>query len=247
MNRWIVTPFVLFALATACAAPDVVQTPSSTATANGDPSTAGTQPGTRVDPRKGGLDVGFGEWAIELEADVVRPGPITFVVRNGGTMTHGFEMEIEGQDSSGHGSGDGLKLEANAFGPGDIVRVHADLAPGVYKIECFIANHDDLGMETLLTVRKDAPLVRVQETAPDTVLVHGFAFAPTDLEVPLGTEVTWMNHDPTTHTVTADDGSFDSGPLDGGASFSTPLTEAGEFTYACQIHPTMTGTVTVVG
>jgi hypothetical protein len=68
MKRWIAAPFVLLGLATACAAPDVAQTPSTTSTANGDPASAGTQTSERVDPRTGGLEVGFGEWAIELEA-----------------------------------------------------------------------------------------------------------------------------------------------------------------------------------
>lgn len=62
-----------------------------------------------------------------------------------------------------------------------------------------------------------------------------------------GTEVTWTNHDPTTHTVSADAGEFDSGALDPGATFSATFTDSGQFTYMCQIHPTMKGKVTVVG
>jgi hypothetical protein len=42
----------------------------------------------RVDPRRGGLDVGFGEFAITLEAGEIRPGPVTFVIRNGGRLVH---------------------------------------------------------------------------------------------------------------------------------------------------------------
>jgi plastocyanin len=237
----------VFAVACASSSSEVIPAASGSTT----PPKESTSPsgGGLVDPREDGLEVGFGEWAIQLEAKAVRPGPITFVVHNGGTMTHGFEIQAQGadRDSSGPGSGDGLKLEANAFGPGDTVRVHASLAPGVYKIECFIANHDELGMETLLTVRKNAPLVRVHETAPNQVELDGFAFSPADLEVQVGAEVTWTNHAPTTHTVTADAGSFDSGALDPGATFSTTFAYPGEFTYMCQIHPTMKGKVTVVG
>lgn len=249
MTRRLLIALTISALAVACAAPGASVAP--TATGSGSSTSQGStssSKGNLVDPRNGGLEVGFGEWAIQLEANEVRPGPITFVVRNGGTMTHGFEIEAEGGDSSGHGSGDGLKLEANAFAPGDVVRVHANLAPGVYKIECFIANHDSLGMETFLTVRRNAPLVRVKDSPPDAVLLDGFAFTPPDLEVAVGTEVTWTNHDPATHTVTADGGAFDSGALDPGASFTTQFSDAGQFAYLCQIHPTsMKGTITVVG
>jgi plastocyanin len=99
----------------------------------------------------------------------------------------------------------------------------------------------------MLTVRKKAPLVCVHGTAPKEVELGGFAFSPPGLEVQAGTEVTWTNHDPTTHTVSADAGEFDSGALDPGATFSATFTDSGQFTYMCQIHPTMKGKVTVVG
>lgn len=55
--------------------------------------------------------MGLGEWALTLEADTIRPGRVTFVVANLGTIAHGFEIEAEGGDSSGDDSGDGLKAE----------------------------------------------------------------------------------------------------------------------------------------
>ena len=80
---------------------------------------------------------------------------MTFVVHNGGKLVHGFEMEIESGDSSGSGSGDeGFKIERPTFDPGETIRVRMTLAPGVYKVECFVANHDDLGMEALLEVSR---------------------------------------------------------------------------------------------
>ena len=106
--------------------------------------------------------------AITLEAGAIRPGPVTFVVRNGGTMIHGFEIEAEeadgDHDHSGSGHG-GLKFEGPAMSPGEVVRLPADLPPGTYTIECFVDGHDDLGMETTLVVRRDAPLVRAADPA----------------------------------------------------------------------------------
>jgi plastocyanin len=201
----------------------------------------------KVDPRDDGFEVGFGEFAVTLEARAIRPGPVTFVVRNGGKLVHGFEMELEGGDSSGSGSGDdGFKIERPTFDPGESIRVRMNLAPGVYKVECFVANHDDLGMEALLEVSPNAPLVRQAPAGGaggDAVAMAGFAFEPATLEVPAGTEVTWTNQDPAQHTVTADDGSFDSGPIDQGATFATTVN--GPVTYVCAIHPTMTGEIRV--
>ena len=203
-----------------------------------------------VDPRRGGLELGFGEFAITLEAGEIRPGPVTFVIRNGGRLVHGFEMEIEERgDGSGHGSGhDGLKIEGPAFGPGETIRIPTELAPGEYEIECFVAEHDDMGMRATLIVRRGAPLVRVDPGPVEgQIEIADFAFAPTPIEVSVGTTVTWRNLDPTAHTVSASDGSFDSGTLGSDARFETAFERAGTFDYFCQIHPTMRGSVRVRG
>ncbi len=230
--------------------PDVAQAASGTRSS--DAQTPGSVDGDgssrKVDPRRGGLEVGFGEFAITLEADEIRPGPVTFVIRNRGTLVHGFEIEREDDDGDHSGPGNGeLKLEGPEFGPNDVVRIHANLPPGVYELECFVADHDDRGMRATLIVRRDAPLIRQEPTSgdPDAVAIADFAFTPDLLEVEPGTEVTWTNEDPTAHTVTAGDGSFDSGPLEDGAWFSYRFDRPGTFPYACVIHPTMRGTVRV--
>ena len=82
-------------------------------------------------------------------------------------------------------------------------------------------------------------------TAGQSVTIQDFKFSPNTLTVPVGATVTWTNADSTQHTVTADDGSFDSGPLDPGATFNQTFSTAGTFTYHCNIHSNMTATVTV--
>jgi plastocyanin len=79
------------------------------------------------------------------------------------------------------------------------------------------------------------------------VSIVDFAFQPAGVEVAVGGTVTWTNTGQAPHTVTADDGSFDSGQLAPGASFSQTFNTAGTFTYHCSIHPQMTGTITVTG
>lgn len=77
------------------------------------------------------------------------------------------------------------------------------------------------------------------------VNIVDFAFDPAGVEVPVGATVTWTNGGGAPHTATADDGSFDSRRLQPGESFSQTFSAAGSFPYHCEIHPQMTGTVTV--
>jgi plastocyanin len=200
-----------------------------------------------VDPRARGLDVSLGEWAVTLEAEPLRPGRVTFAVQNRGTVAHGFEIEAEDEhgDNSGPGSSDGFKAETGLLQPAQRQRLTVSLAPGVYKFECIVDGHDDLGMEGLLTVRRGAPLVLEERSDAKAVSISGFAFAEPSLEVAAGTRVSWVNDDPTEHTVTSEDGSFDSGPIAPGEGFAVRFADTGEYPYVCAIHPDMRGTIVV--
>jgi plastocyanin len=85
----------------------------------------------------------------------------------------------------------------------------------------------------------------VGQAGSGAVRIADFAFAPDSSDVKVGDSVKWTNGDGTTHTVTADDGAFDSGNLAGGKSFSFTFDQAGTFAYHCKIHQSMTGTVVV--
>ncbi|MDF3043480.1 MAG: hypothetical protein K0Q71_6186 [Thermomicrobiales bacterium] len=78
-----------------------------------------------------------------------------------------------------------------------------------------------------------------------TVQVVDFAFEPGTLTVPAGATVTWTNAGRRPHTVTADDGSFDSGRLDPGEQFSQTFDQPGTFAYHCGFHPEMQGEIVV--
>ncbi len=82
-------------------------------------------------------------------------------------------------------------------------------------------------------------------TSQNTISITGFAFAAKSLTVAVGTTVVWTNQDPMGHTVTADDGSFDSGTIASGATYSHAFAKAGVYTYHCAFHPSMLGTVIV--
>jgi plastocyanin len=71
-------------------------------------------------------------------------------------------------------------------------------------------------------------------------------FAPGAPDVLPGEAVTWTNISERTHTVTADDGSFDSGDLASGATFAVTAPAApGMYMYHCRIHAGMTGELDV--
>lgn len=72
------------------------------------------------------------------------------------------------------------------------------------------------------------------------------AFGANPLAVQQGTMVTWVNTDAMAHTVSSLQGTFDSGTLNPGQSFSFTFNTPGVFPYSCEIHPNMTGTVQVV-
>ena len=77
------------------------------------------------------------------------------------------------------------------------------------------------------------------------VTIQFQAFAPSQIDVLPGDTVDWSNVSERRHTVTAFDGSFDSGDLFGGDSFSHEFDEVGTFAYHCTVHLTMTGEVDV--
>lgn len=75
--------------------------------------------------------------------------------------------------------------------------------------------------------------------------MRGMAYTPARIEVAAGTTVEWTNEDPLEHTVTAADGSFDSGSIAPGGRWRRTFAEPGEYPFACTPHPFMKGTVVV--
>lgn len=82
------------------------------------------------------------------------------------------------------------------------------------------------------------------EAAQISILDFNFS---SPITIGTGATVTVTNNDGTDHTWTSDDGAFDSGVLASGASFEFTFEEAGEFSYHCEIHPSMISSVTVDG
>src|SRR5215218_5070255 len=83
-----------------------------------------------------------------------------------------------------------------------------------------------------------APLAGAAPRTAETnnVSIKDFAFDPKTISINVGDTITWTNDGPSPHTVTADDGSFDSGNLDKGATFSHTFDKAGTIAYYCKYH-----------
>jgi plastocyanin len=84
--------------------------------------------------------------------------------------------------------------------------------------------------------------------APSTgpMVSIGFdTFSPLVLDVLTGDTVNWPNDSARPHTVTADDGSFDSGRIVVRSSFAQRFGAPGAFPYHCTLHPSMTGEIDV--
>lgn len=96
------------------------------------------------------------------------------------------------------------------------------------------------------TETESEPAPSGEASKSEKVEIVEFTYQPDPVVVQVGGKVIWQNEDTAPHTATADDGSFDTGTIEKGKTGSETFKEAGTFTYFCEIHPTMHGTVEVV-
>jgi plastocyanin len=91
------------------------------------------------------------------------------------------------------------------------------------------------------------PATQPATQAAVSVKIENFAFIPKELDVPVGTTVTWQNADDVPHTATSKDEpqTFDSGPLDTDDKFSFTFTKPGTYAYYCKVHTHMQGVIVV--
>ena len=106
-------------------------------------------------------------------------------------------------------------------------------------------------LTTLLPLAAAAPPAHVPGAAKPPkreavkVTIQKMKFSPAAVSVRPGDTVVWTNNDQHDHTVDAADGSFTSGPISPGETFSRQFSKAGAVPYTCTLHPRMRGSVTV--
>ena len=115
-------------------------------------------------------------------------------------------------------------------------------AIGVFKVEnsTSVANATTTSASGALGVPVSIPL----GSATNATTTY---YSPANITVVIGANntVAWTNNDNTPHTVTANNGAFDSGLINPGQTWTYTFTTPGTYAYHCSIHPWMTGTVTV--
>lgn len=106
---------------------------------------------------------------------------------------------------------------------------------------------------TAAIVETDEVVINVGAWDPENA---ADAYSPQNIQVEVGTTVTWTNEDVVVHTVTSGtsdgrigqpDARFNSDDMLEGDSFSYTFEQAGVFPYYCIPHPWMVGSVTVTG
>ena len=92
----------------------------------------------------------------------------------------------------------------------------------------------------------DVPLdAEAGAAAKHEIAVDNFSFSPAMASVPVGSTITWTNHDDVPHTVVATERQFKSPVLDTGEQFSHRFDAPGSYAYFCSLHPKMTGRIVV--
>lgn len=116
-----------------------------------------------------------------------------------------------------------------------LVAAGAVAAGVVVAVAIVVAGGDDGGS-------KPKPFVPDKDK---TIVARGLAYHPTELTLEVGDAVTFRNRDNVAHTFTADDGQWNSRTIQPGTLYAYTLPRAGTFTFHCEIHPRMKGTITV--
>ena len=93
--------------------------------------------------------------------------------------------------------------------------------------------------------KANTPPATMNTTSMMNVSIVGFAFNPENVTVKMGSSITWTNQDRAPHTITSDDGSWDSGKIMQNGKYTHKFDKAGTFTYYCAVHPSMKGSIIV--
>lgn len=112
-----------------------------------------------------------------------------------------------------------------------------------------------LGVGAVLTMIVASGGLAGGATEVREVRIAGLQFSPSGIDVEVDGRVVWRNEDDVPHTVTFDDGEFDSHPscvalvgfncMSPNSDVGHTFSRAGEYSYYCKVHPAMSGSVRV--
>jgi plastocyanin len=188
---------------------------------------------------------------IAIGDRVFRPRDVTVIA--GGSVTWRNDDDREHTATSSSRS-----FDTGVLSPGESAR-ESFPNPGTFSFLCLI--HPDMtGTVTVagsggggpapatpapeLTPKPEDPKANPNGAAND-VVIRDFEFAPTEVTVDAGAVVTFDNRGAAGHTVTSQDGSFDSGLISPGTSWEHTFATSGTFAFICAFHPQMAATIRV--
>jgi plastocyanin len=193
--------------------------------------------------------------------DGMRPGTGRIVRQTGPSSVAEVAIGLELPIAMKQGPDGGLYVAMPAYGNNDLAGVILRVVPGgddpiAVDLES-LAGARCRGAPSYAPPEIPAPVAATPAATSEptadgkdltgavAVSIVDFTYVPGSVEITAGTTVIWTNNDSVPHTVTAPDGSFDSGNLSPGESWSFTFREPGDFAYACLYHPQMQGSVTV--
>jgi plastocyanin len=215
-------------------------------------SASGSGGGTVDPPVTAAVSVGDGLFA-----------PSTVTVAAGGSVTW-----RNGDDRDHTATARGASFDTGSIAPGAtstkrfsaagtfayLCAIHPDMQ-GTVRVVASGATTDTPPAAPLPTPTPSRPAA--EETIPASggpgpaaatlaLRIVDLAFVPSATSIAAGTMVTWTNDGVAPHTVTAANGTFDSGMLAAGATWSHTFDRAGTFRFVCAVHPDMGGVLTVI-
>jgi FtsP/CotA-like multicopper oxidase with cupredoxin domain len=183
--------------------------------------------------------------------------------------THGHSFKVIALDGNPLTPAQQYVKDSVTIGPSERVDIELDANnPGVWMFHCHIEHHMANGMMTTIRYEGVATTHDSMAAAPQTVSATGpllsaadpkvaaaamkitmvdNRFQPGDITVPVGTTVAWINRGANVHTVSAFDGSFESGSITPGQAFVYTFSKPGVYQFLCRQHflNGMSGKVTV--
>ncbi len=167
------------------------------------------------------------------------PATITLVIGVNNTIT------FVNKDTATHT----VTASDNSFNSGDIKAAeswtHTFSTPGTYTYYCVY--HSNMKGTIKVVTSGASTGGGFTVNIPAGTAASGLNYTPAKITLVAGVNntVTFVNQDSTKHTVTAPDGSFDSGDIMPGGSW-THTFPVGNYTYHCIYHSFMVGTITVL-
>lgn len=170
------------------------------------------------------------------------------------TVTKGDIVEWTNNDNVAHtvtSSADaGTTFDSGLLSAGSKYQLNTENLVKEYPYYCQVHPF----MTATLVVKEPTAPVTAKVSIPQGAMTQSegqLYYDPQEITVSVGTTVVWSNDDTAAHTVTSGNpssgpsGAFDSDILAAGKTFEHKFDSAGTTEYFCQVHPWMTGKVTV--